>query len=124
MFAKAGLNTEGISNHSLRTTGISRMYNKGIAEKLIMERSGHLSAAGVRSYERTTSLQQQAVSDTLSTVAAEDSGTKKKVLSCIQPSSSLMPEMSKEGSEAPGQENEVHKMLKHINFGTINFNFQ
>lgn len=36
MFVSAGLNTDGISNHSLRATGVSRMYNEGIAEKLIM----------------------------------------------------------------------------------------
>ena len=51
MFDSAGLDSEGIHNHSLRATGISRLYNSGIAEKLIMERSGHLSVEGIRSYE-------------------------------------------------------------------------
>ena len=51
MYGSAGLDSKGVSNHSLRTTGISRMYAEGIPEKMIMERSGHLSSSGVRSYE-------------------------------------------------------------------------
>ena len=42
------------SNHSLRATSISRMYRSSIPEKVIMERSGHLSKEGLRSYERTS----------------------------------------------------------------------
>ena len=41
MFISAGMDIENIQNHSLRATGISRMYAKGIPEKQIMERSGH-----------------------------------------------------------------------------------
>ena len=43
------------------------MYEKNVPEKLIMERSGHLSREGVNSYEHTTSAQQKAVCSTLST---------------------------------------------------------
>ena len=49
MYIASGLASEGIHNHSLRATGISRSYNGGVPEKLIMERSGHLSISGVRS---------------------------------------------------------------------------
>lgn len=62
MFTAAGLDTEGIHNHSLRATGISRLYNCGVPEKLIMERSGHLSVSSVHSYERTSNLQRKEVS--------------------------------------------------------------
>ena len=55
-------------NHSLCATSVSRMYNEGIPKKLIIQRSGHLSTAEVRSYEHTTSLRQKAASDTLSAV--------------------------------------------------------
>lgn len=58
--------SEGIHNHSLRATGISRLYNGGVPEKLIMERSGHLSISGVRSYERTSELQKKEVSQLMS----------------------------------------------------------
>ena len=61
----AGINTDNKSNHSLRATAISRMYQKNIPEKLIMERSGHLSREGVASYERTTPAQQLQMCKTL-----------------------------------------------------------
>ena len=69
IFNKAGINSDKISNHSLRATSISRMYNQGIPEKLIMEQSGHLSKEGVRSYERTTDVQMKHVSDVLSDIS-------------------------------------------------------
>ena len=62
MFALAGLNHKNTPNHSFRATGITRMYDGGIPEKIIMERSGHHSITGVQSYERTVSLQQTKVS--------------------------------------------------------------
>ena len=66
MFVLADLDEECVSNHSLRATGVSWLYESGISEKLIMECSGHLSVSGVRSYERTTAEQQKVVSDVLS----------------------------------------------------------
>ena len=65
MFIEAGFDSENVSNHSLRATGISRMYSGGVAENLMMERSGHLSISGVHSYERTTAEQKKDVSDAL-----------------------------------------------------------
>jgi hypothetical protein len=58
---EAGIDHTNRSNHSLRATSISRMYQKQIPEKLIMERSGHLSTEGMMSYQRTTAAQQKAV---------------------------------------------------------------
>ena len=79
MFTHAGLDCDGVHNHSLRANGISRMYNSGIAEKLIMERSGHLSVGGVRQYERTSDQQRVKVSEVISkpttVVASEQSQT-------------------------------------------------
>lgn len=65
IFTSADLNTDCISNHSLCATLISRMYNAKVPEKLIMERSGHLSKQGVRSYERTSTEQIQSICKTL-----------------------------------------------------------
>ena len=65
LLSAAGLDTARKSNHSLRATGISRMYSSGVPEKVIMERSGHLSREGVQGYERTTIKQQQVVCDIL-----------------------------------------------------------
>ena len=54
------------TNHSLRATSATRLYAAGTDEQLIMERTGHRSVRGVRSYKRTSALQQQALSDILS----------------------------------------------------------
>ena len=66
MLRAAGIDDSNKSNQSLRATGISRMYSSGVPEKLIMERSGHISSEGVRMYERSTAKQHQIVSDVLS----------------------------------------------------------
>lgn len=42
---------------------------------MIMEQSGHLSADGVRSYERTTDLQRKAVSDVLTDVTTSQNNS-------------------------------------------------
>ena len=50
------------TNHSLRATAITRMFNSGVPEKLIAENSGHKSTKALRCYERTSSEQQKGVS--------------------------------------------------------------
>lgn len=44
------------TNHSLRATCATRLYEKGVDEQVIMERTGHRSTKGVRSYKRTSSI--------------------------------------------------------------------
>ena len=44
------------TNHSLKATCATRLYNAGMDEQLIMERTGHRSVLGVRSYKRTSDL--------------------------------------------------------------------
>ena len=46
------------TNHSLRATGCTRMYNEDIDEQVIQEISGHRSLA-VRSYKRTCDKQRE-----------------------------------------------------------------
>ena len=53
------------TNHSLRATTASRLYHNGIDEQLIMERTGHRSLDGVRSYKKTNEDQQIDISRTL-----------------------------------------------------------
>ena len=53
------------TNHSLRATAATRLYSAGIDEQLVMERTGHRSTEGIRSYKRTSSAQQENVSDIL-----------------------------------------------------------
>ena len=72
MCSKAGI-AGYKTNHSLRATAASRLYHKGIDEQLIMERTGHRSLEGVRSYKRTEEQQQIAVSNVLQQ-SAPDTG--------------------------------------------------
>ena len=76
---EGGINTENRTNHSLRTTAISRMYENKVPHKLIMERSGHLSVSGLLPYEHATVAQKKAVCDTrLGKPMVEVSNTEKK----------------------------------------------
>lgn len=43
------------TNHSLRATCATRMFDEGIEEQIIMERTGHCTSKGVRAYKRTSS---------------------------------------------------------------------
>ena len=45
------------TNHSLRATTATRLYQAGVDEQLIMERTGHHSVDAVRSYKRTSAEQ-------------------------------------------------------------------
>ena len=51
--------------HSLRATTATRLYQSGVDEQLVMERTGHRSIDGIRSYKRTSTQQQEALSDIL-----------------------------------------------------------
>ena len=51
------------TNHSLRATTATRLYNSGVDEQLVMERTGHRSIEG--DYKRTSEEQRQTLSDIL-----------------------------------------------------------
>ena len=53
------------TNHSLRVTTASRLFQNGVPEQLIMERTGHRSTSGVRVYKRTSNDQKRELSDIL-----------------------------------------------------------
>ena len=57
----AGINGSK-TNHSLRAAGATQMYDCGVPEKIIQERTGHRSLDALHMYERTNVEQQQAVS--------------------------------------------------------------
>lgn len=56
---EGNIDAEHKSNHSLRSTAITRMFENKVPEKLIMERSGHLSVGGLLSYEHSTMAQKK-----------------------------------------------------------------
>ena len=53
------------TNHSLRATGAAAMYQAGLPEKAIQERTCHMSITGLCHYERTNTEQQKAISKVL-----------------------------------------------------------
>lgn len=42
------------TNSSFRASAATRLYQAGVDEQLVMERTGHRSLEGVRSYKRTS----------------------------------------------------------------------
>lgn len=55
------------TNHSLRATAATRLFEEGVDEQLISEKTGHRSTA-VRSYKRTSNQQQEHISDLVQSV--------------------------------------------------------
>ena len=53
------------TNHSLRATGATTLFDAGVPEAIIQKRSGHKSTAALRMYERITPEQELAVSKIL-----------------------------------------------------------
>lgn len=68
MFSEIGVS--GKTNHSLRATGVSQMFQAGVPEKIMQERTGHRSTEALRMYERTTTTQHIGVARVL--CAAKD----------------------------------------------------
>ena len=68
MCHEAGLKGN-FTNHSLRATGASMLFESGCSEALIKKRTGHKSLEALRKYERTTVDQIDAVSKVLSSSA-------------------------------------------------------
>ena len=76
------------NNHSLRATAATRLFHAGIDEQLIMERTGHHSIDGVRSYKRTSQRQVEVLSDVLNLSAAKKTPKRVKVATQQQESTS------------------------------------
>ncbi len=53
------------TNHSLRVLGASTLFDAGVPERIIQQRTGHRSIEGLRMYERVTDEQENAVSKIL-----------------------------------------------------------
>ena len=55
------------TNHSLRASAATRLFEGGVDEQLIMSQTGHVSREGVRAYKQTTTK----LSEVTSKVATE-----------------------------------------------------
>jgi hypothetical protein len=65
MCAKAGI--EGnLTNHSLRAYATTELFQAGIEEKVIQDRTGHRSLSGLRKYERISEIQKETACKALS----------------------------------------------------------
>ncbi len=78
------------TNHSLRATAATRLYELGVEEQTVMEQTGHRSLEGVRSYKRTTSQQQQVLSDILSSNIPERTTNQQQLQMLPHPHNSMM----------------------------------
>ena len=56
------------TNHSLRATSTTRLFASNIPEKVIQEKSGHRSLAGLQAYEKTTTSQEHSVTKILTSI--------------------------------------------------------
>ena len=62
MSTDAGLSVR-YTNHSLRATAVTRMYNTGVPEKIISD--GYNSLKALRAYERTSTEQQKTAGESI-----------------------------------------------------------
>ena len=71
------------TNHSLRVTKVTRLFQSGADEQLIMSRTGHCSVQGVRTYKRVSEDQKLVLSSVLN--AATNGNMEKIETSDCQP---------------------------------------
>ena len=79
------------TNHSLRATSASRLFAKGVPEKIVAERTGHRSLTSLRAYERTTDKQCQSAT----TVLVSDTSTFSGSANCPKSDAMSDPEKDK-----------------------------
>ena len=75
------------TNHSLRVTTATRLFQKGVEEQLIMARTGHRSLEGVRTYKRIGDEQREMMSNVLNEATNGERETPAKRMKVAQPSS-------------------------------------
>lgn len=115
ILASAGIDSTGKSNHSLRATAISRMFQCDVAEKVIMERSGHLSKGGLAPYQRTTAQQEKAACKVL----AADAESRNQ-----DQSPDVKPPVEAVNTTKPEGELKKHLQFEQMQGCTFNINVQ
>ena len=111
MCSQAEIDTTLKSNHSLRATSISRLYNASVPEKTIMEKPGHLSK-GLRLYEHTLIQQKQEVCTTLAAfVPPENNNTSEHKPPLIQKKLNS----DEKENQNPDNNNSVTHQFKKVN---------
>ena len=100
------------TNHSLRATAATRLFEVGIDEQLIMHRTGHSTTSGVRTYKRA--------SENFKAITSSVLNSSKKVKQDIP--------LKGPGDRAPVADSDSKENKPVLNFGgatnfTVNFNF-
>ena len=114
------------TNHSLRATATTRMYDAQLDEATIMSRTGHHSVDGVRAYKRTTTVSQELSSAILNGVT---SGDAKEETITPREAKEENATVVREGTTMPREAKEENAgKYPQMDFGnatnfTINFNF-
>ena len=65
MFKEANISSDKVTNHSLRASGATAMFQGNIPEKIIQKTTGHRSLSALRNYERVSTEQYKAMSKVL-----------------------------------------------------------
>jgi len=65
MCSKAGIDGDK-TNHSLKATGVTHMFEGNVTEKIIQECTGHCNVEALCTYQQTSVVQQKAVPSLLS----------------------------------------------------------
>ena len=120
------------TNHSLRVTAATRLFHEGIDEQLIMERTGHRSIDGARTYKRTCSEQHEKLSNVLHGISSSPS--KKPKLDVEKPGTvSMETPLKTDLNQSKGVENKenvcleksgAQPMLNFSNCHSITINYQ
>ena len=107
------------TNHSLRATAATRLFEAKVDEQLIMQRTGHSTTSGVRSYKRVGEKLKPVKSDILNRGDPIVSNAETNVAECYQTTTSTVCGISQKPKQGC---NSVFALEGASNF-TINFNF-
>ena len=108
------------TNHSLRATAITRMYEGGIPENLISEKSGHKSIKALRCYE-STSAQQEKVAGLM--ISGEASSGDHSVMPTLSLAPRMLPNPKFQGPTMPASEAHRQDMSTFSRLNNCTFNF-
>ena len=99
------------TNHSLRATSTTRMFSKGVPEKLIAEKTGHRSLKALRFYERTNPEMERALNEVIADPTKEFSVGEK-------PTTETADKCVKKGASSTG-----HSFSGNLTNCTINISY-
>ena len=102
------------TNHSLRASAATRLFQSGVDEQLIMEVTGHRSTDGIRSYKRTSPSQFKDVSKILQQPSCTEPVT--EPVNKKEDKNERDEKMKNETKEDEKKKNEMRKDQSGLNF--------